>query len=63
MCCTESIIHEYISERSELLAEISNLGLVGLDLVSLGVGTFALFFRVEAQVLEQGDFSVGGRLD
>ena len=49
-----------VTESSEALAELLNLGLVGLDLVALGVLGAALLLNVEAQVLQQNHLATGG---
>jgi len=56
----ESIIDKDVAERGEALAELFNLGLVGLDLVAVLVDTFALLLDVEAEVLEENNTAVVG---
>ena len=48
-----------VTEGSEALAERINIGLVGLDLLALGILGAALFLGVETQVLEQNDLAIG----
>ena len=52
-----------VTEGSQALAKLSNLLLVGLDLLALGVlgGTFLL--GVEAQVLQEDDLATSGLVD
>lgn len=52
-----------IAELGEVLAELLNLGLVGLDLVALGIGALALLLNVEAEVLKENNFTVVGLVD
>lgn len=52
-----------VTELGETLAELLNLGLVGLDLVALGIGALALFFDVETEVLEENNLAVVGLVD
>lgn len=54
---------EDITEGSEALAELLNLGLVSLGLVALLVLGGTLLLNVEAQVLEEDDLAVGGLVD
>jgi hypothetical protein len=48
-----------VTEGSEALAERINIGLVGLDLLALGILGAALLLGVETQVLEQNDLAIG----
>lgn len=52
-----------VTKSSQALAELLNIGLVGLDLFAIGVlgGTF--LFGVETQVLEQNNLAPGGVVD
>ena len=59
----EGVVDEDVAERGEALAELLDGGLVGLDLVALGVLAAALLLGVEAQVLEEHDAAVGGLVD
>lgn len=59
----EGVVDEDVAEGSEALAELLNISLVGLDLLSLGVLAAALLLGVEAQVLEEHDTAVGGLVD
>lgn len=52
-----------VTESSEALAELSNLGGIGLDLLALGVLGAALLLGVEAEVLKQDDLATGGAVD
>jgi hypothetical protein len=52
-----------ITESSQSLAELLDLGLVGLDLVALGILGASLLLGVEAQVLEKNDLAAGGLVD
>lgn len=52
-----------ITELGEALAELVNLGLVGLDLVALGIGALALLLNVEAEVLKEDNSAVVGLVD
>lgn len=52
-----------VTERSEALAELSNLLLVGLDLLALGILGAAFLLGVEAQVLQEDDLATGGLVD
>lgn len=47
-----------VTEGSEALAERINIGLVGLDLLALGILGATLLLGVETQVLEQNDLAV-----
>jgi len=49
---------EDISKVGKALAELLYLGLVGLDLVALGIDALALLLNVEAEVLEENDIAV-----
>lgn len=48
-----------VTEGSEALAERINIGLVGLDLLALGILGAALLLSVETQVLKQNDLAIG----
>ena len=52
-----------ITELGKALAELVNLGLVGLDLVALGIGALALLLDVEAEVLKEDNGAVVGLVD
>ena len=52
-----------ITEGSQALAELSNLLLVGLDLLALGILGAALFLGVEPQVLQQYDLATSSLVD
>jgi hypothetical protein len=52
-----------IAESSQSLAELLDLGLVGLDLVALGILGASLLLGVEAQVLEKNDLAAGRLVD
>lgn len=52
-----------ITERSQALAELGHLLLVGLGLVALGILGRALLLNMEAQVLEQHDAAALGLVD
>jgi hypothetical protein len=59
----EGVVDEDVAESGEALAELLDGGLVGLDLVAVGVLAAALLLGVEAQVLEEHDAAVGGAVD
>ena len=48
-----------VTEGSEALAECINIGLVGLDLIALGVLRAALLLSMETEVLKQNDLATG----
>ena len=50
----------YITKSSQSLSELLNLGLVGLDLVTLLVLGATFLLRVESQVLEQNNLTARG---
>lgn len=52
-----------VTEGSQALAELLDIGLVGLDLLALGILGGALLLGVEAQVLEQNNLATGGLVD
>lgn len=52
-----------VTKSGETLAELLDLGLVGLDLLALRVLAAALFFGVETQVLEEDNATVLGVVD
>jgi hypothetical protein len=52
-----------VTESGKALAELLNLGLVGLDLLALGVLAAALLLGVETQVLEEDNATVLGVVD
>jgi hypothetical protein len=52
-----------VTKSGQALAELVDLGLVGLDLLALRVLAAALLFGVEAQVLEENDTTVLGVVD
>jgi hypothetical protein len=52
-----------VTKSGETLAELVDLGLVGLDLLALRVLAAALLFGVETQVLEENDATVLGVVD
>jgi len=57
MSCSKSIVNIDISESSQLLSEIFDLVLGGLELLSI-LDTFTLLGGVESKVVEQDDLSV-----
>lgn len=59
----EGVVDVHVSESGEALAEALDSGLVGLDLVAVGVLAAALLLGVEAQVLEEHDAAVSGAID
>jgi hypothetical protein len=52
-----------VTKSGETLAELLDLGLVGLDLLALRVLAAALLFGVETQVLKENDATVLGIVD
>lgn len=52
-----------VTEGSQAFAELSNLLLVGLDLLALGVLGAALLLGMETQVLQQHDLAARGLVD
>ena len=52
-----------ITQSSQSLAELSNLLLVDLDLLALGILVAALLLGVEAQVLQEDDLATRGLVD
>lgn len=54
---------EDVAEFCQPLAELLHLGLVGLDLVPVGIGALALLLNVEAQILEEDNLAVVGLVD
>lgn len=52
-----------VTKSGQALAELLNLGLVGLDLLALRVLAAALLLGVETQVLEENDTAVLGVVD
>jgi len=52
-----------VTKSGQALAELLNLGLVGLDLLALRVLAAALLLGVETQVLEENDTTVLGVVD
>ena len=59
----EGVVDEDVAERGEALAELLDIGLVGLDLVALSILAATLLLSVEAQVLEKHNSAVGGLVD
>lgn len=60
---TEGVIDVDVAEGGQALAELLDLGLVGLDLVALLVFSGTLFFDVEAKVLEKDDGALRSLVD
>jgi len=52
-----------ISELGQALAELLDLGLVGLDLVAVGIDALALLLDMEAQVLQEDHVTLAGIVD
>lgn len=52
-----------VTEGSEALTELVDLGLVGLDLLALGILGATLLLGVETQVLEQDNLATAGLVD
>jgi hypothetical protein len=52
-----------VTEGSKALAELLNIGLVGLDLLAFSILGAALFLSVETQVLEENNLTIGGLVD
>lgn len=49
-----------VTEGSQALAELLDIGLIGLDLLAFGILGAALLLGVETQVLEENDLATGG---
>jgi hypothetical protein len=52
-----------VTKSGQALAELVDLGLVGLDLLALSILAAALLLSVETQVLEENDAAIGGAVD
>lgn len=52
-----------VTQGSKALAELSDLLLISLDLLSLGILGAALLLGVETQVLQQDNLATGGLVD
>ena len=52
-----------VTEGSQALAELLDIGLVGLDLLALGILGAALLLSVETQVLKEDNLATGGLVD
>jgi len=59
---SEGIVNVDFSQRSQLLPELSNFCLVGLDLLTI-LDALALFLKVVSQILKKNNLSIGGLLD